>query len=419
MADDLGYADAGFQGCTDVPTPNMDSIAHNGVRFTAGYVTAPACSPSRAGLLTGRSQTRFGHEFNHPLADRAPSGLPVEQKTTADWFKQAGYATGHIGKWHLGNPNLPQFTANARGFEHDVWSPGQNKLPPLTLFRNGKKETADDPFVDLALAREAADYIARQTSAPWYLYVAFLTPHEPMNLPPGAEDRFAGIAAEKRRKCAAMISLLDESVGRVLKALRDSGQEERTLVIFHSDNGAPPGNGSSNTPLRGHKGTLWEGGIRAPFVMQWKATLPAGHVMDAPVLSLDLLPTALAAAKVHVPAEAKFDGVNLLPYLTGETDAPPQRALYWRYGEQTAVRQGNWKLVRAMDSGTKPPVLKTGLYDVVRDAAEAHDRSAEHPDKVKALERLWHEWNRSNVNALWTSDAKDEPFPPGARPPKK
>lgn len=409
LADDLGYADIGAQGCADVPTPNIDSIANNGVRFTNGYVSAPVCSPSRAGLITGRYQTRFGHEFNHPLVDRAPTGMPVDQKTMANWFQDAGYATAHIGKWHLGNPKLPQYTATARGFDVDLWAPGMNKLPPLTLFRNGQMEKADDRYVDLALAREAAGYIEAHASAPWFVYVAFLSPHEPLATPPGSEEPFAAIADPKRRKCATMISLLDESVGRVLRALRDSGQEERTLVIFHSDNGAPRSNASRNTPLRGTKGTMWEGGIREPFVMQWKGTLPAGRVVDAPVIALDMLPTALAAARHEVPADATLDGVSLLPSLTGATNEPPRRNLFWRYGEQTAVRQGDWKLVTALDQATKPPVLTTGLYDLAQDAAEQHDLSAEHPDKVKELRALWDAWNEHNVPALWTKESKDTP----------
>ena len=408
LADDLGYADIGSQGCADVPTPNIDSIAKNGVRFTNGYVSAPVCSPSRAGLMTGRYQTRFGHEFNHPLVDRAPTGMPVDQKTMANWFKDAGYATAHIGKWHLGNPKLPQYTATARGFDFDLWAPGMNKLPQLTLFRDSQVEKANDQYVDVALGREAAGYIHAHTSAPWYLYVAFLSPHEPLATPLGSEKRFAAITDEKRRKCATMISLLDESVGRVLTALRDSGQEDRTLVIFHSDNGAPTGNASRNTPLRGNKGTMWEGGIRAPFVMQWKAALPAGRVVDAPVISLDMLPTALAAASEEVPAAATLDGVNLLPYLTGQTNEPPHRNLFWRYGEQTAIRRGDWKLVTALDQSTKPAVLTTGLYDLAHAAAEQHDLSAEHPAKVKELQALWDEWNEHNVPALWTKDSKDE-----------
>ncbi len=414
LADDLGYGELGLQGCKDVPTPNLDSIGQGGVRFTNGYVSSPVCSPSRAGLLTGRYQTRFGHEFNHPLADRAPVGLPVDQKTAADWFKEAGYATAHIGKWHLGNSQLPKYTATARGFDLDVLSPGQNKLPPLIAWRNGKREFPDDAYVDSAMGREAAAYIESHKTEPWFLYVAYLTPHVPLQTPPGSEEPFAAIADEKRRKNAAMISLLDQSVGRILKALRDSGQEERTLIVFHSDNGAPIGSGSNNTPLRGYKSTLREGGIRIPFVMQWKGTLPAGRVEEYAVISLDLLPTALATAKVNVPKDAMLDGVNLLPYLTGKADRPPERNLFWRYGEQYAIRQGDWKQVHSMDQVAKPPVLKTGLYNLARDPAEEHDLSADHPEKVKALKDLWDEWNTQNVPALWDSGTTTEATTVGA-----
>lgn len=419
IADDLGYADIGVQGCTDVPTPHIDSIAQNGVRFTSGYVSAPVCSPSRAGLMTGRYQTRFGHEFNHPLADRSPVGLPVNQKTAAQWFKAAGYATGHVGKWHLGNPKLPEFTPTARGFAESVWFPGQKKLPPLTFFRNGEPGQVNDRYVDEAMAREAAAFVERHRADPWFLYVAFLTPHQPLDTPPGTEQPFAGIANDERRKCAAMLTLLDTSVGRVLQALRASGQEERTLVIFHSDNGAPPKNGSRNTPLRGHKGTTWEGGIREPFVLQWKGTLPSGRVVDAPVISLDLLPTALAAAGVTVPADARLDGVNLLPFLTGKTTRAPHDALYWRYGDQMAVRAGDWKLTRALDPTARPPALRTGLYNLATDAAEAHDLAAANPARVTELQERWDAWNARNVAALWSGDAKEDGAAPSPAPKKR
>lgn len=408
VADDLGYADLGVQGCTDVPTPHIDSLAKGGVRFTSGYVTAPACSPSRAGALTGRYQTRFGHEFNHPLADRAPRGMPVGEKTMADWFQAAGYATGHIGKWHLGNPKLAEFTPTSRGFAESVLSPGQNKLPPLIAFRNGQRETPDDAYVDLAMGREAASFVKAHKSTPWFLYVAFLTPHVPLQTPPGSEEPFASIADAKRRKNAAMISLLDESVGRILTALRESGQEERTLIVFHSDNGAPLGSGSNNTPLRGYKSTLREGGLRIPFAIQWKSVLPAGRVEPAPIIALDLLPTALAAANIKLPADAQLEGVNLLPYLTGQVEALPQRSLYWRYGDQYAIRHGDWKLVHSMDQVSQPPVLHKGLYNVANDAAEEHDLSAAHPDQVKTLQKLWDDWNTKNVAPLWTANTKEE-----------
>ena len=413
LADDMGYADIGVQGCTDVPTPNLDSIAQNGIRFTAGYVTAPVCSPSRAGLLTGRSPTRFGHELNHPLADKAPApvGLPVDQKTFADWLKNAGYTTGHIGKWHLGNPKLPQFTPTARGFTESIWFPGQNKLPPQNYYRNGKPGTADDRYVDEAMAREADSFITRHKDAPWFLYVAFLTPHEPLDIPPGSDDPFAHITDPRRRKCATMISLLDGSVGKVLKALRDSGQEKNTLVVFLSDNGAAPKNGSLNTPLRGGKGTTWEGGIREPFVMQWKGTLPAGRVINQPIISLDLLPTALAAAQVAVPADALLDGVNLLPFLRNQTQQAPHDVLCWRYfnlyGNQMAIRSGDWKLVSVVDFTQHPSKLKTGLYNLAQDVSEQTDLSAAQPEKVRELQKRWDAWNQKNVPALWSDKSPD------------
>ncbi len=417
LADNLGFADTGFQGCKDVPTPHLDSIAKNGVRFTSGYVSAPVCSPSRAGLLTGRYQTRFGHEFNTDGPGNEATGLPTGQKTAGDWFREAGYATGQIGKWHIGDSRLTQYDPNQRGFTDSVVFAGQNKLPPLLSWRNGKREMADDPYVDLAMGREAASYIEAHKSTPWYLYVAFLSPHAPLDIPPGADKPFEGITEGKRRKIAAMISLLDESVGCILKALRDSGQEARTLIVFHSDNGAPFGSGSNNTPLRGYKSTLREGGIRMPFAMQWKGTLPAGRVLDTPIISLDILPTALAAAGVTVPADAQLDGVNLLPYLTGKASAP-QRNLFWRYGDQYAVRQGDWKLVKTMEQVAKPPVYTMGLYNVTTDIAEKHDLSADHPDIVKALQKLWDEWNANNVTALWNGDTKDEATQTSASRPK-
>lgn len=411
VADDMGYADLGVYGCTDIPTPNLDSIAKNGVRFTSGYVSAPVCSPSRAGLITGRYQTRFGHELNHPLADQASVGMPVEQKTAANWMKQAGYTTGHIGKWHLGNPKLPQFSPAARGFDESVWFPGQGKLPTLTPMRNGKSEKADDRYVDEAMAREADAFIQRNAVQPWFLYVAFLSPHEPLDTPAEVEARFSHITDPARRKCATMISLLDESVGRILKALRDSGQEDRTIVVFHGDNGAPPKNGSRNTPLRGTKGSTWEGGIRIPFVMQWKGTIPGGQVVDAPVISLDLLPTALAAARIAVPEDAALDGANLLPFLTGKTQKPPHEALFWRYGTQMAVRLGDWKLTKAIDRNVRPAALTTGLYQVAKDAGEQNDLAAQHPEKVQELQKRWDDWDKNNVEPLWSDKPTETPPP--------
>jgi arylsulfatase A-like enzyme len=438
LADDLGYADIGVNGCTDFATPNIDSIAQNGVRFSSGYVSAPVCAPSRAGLLTGRCQTRFGFEFNHFQADISPFGLPVAEKTVAKWLQEAGFATGHIGKWHLGSMRKNEFRPESRGFDESVWFEGQKKLPPLYYFRHGGIKIPEDtpldagaeriakfycnpgdpkfreagksdaPYVDIAMADEAKQFIEKNQAQPWFLYVAFLSPHTPLAAPATAEKEFSGIADEKRRKCAAMVTQMDRGVGEVLKALRDSGQEERTLIVFLSDNGAIGSNGSKNTPFRGMKGTLLEGGIRIPFVMQWKGMIPGGQTVDAPVSSLDILPTALAADGVS-SADAKFDGVNLLPFLTGKTSQPPHDSICWRYGKQMAIRCGDWKLSLAADSEPNLPGVDPDqaelpprrLYKISEDVGEKNDLSAAEPEKVRELQAKWDEWNQGNIGALW------------------
>jgi arylsulfatase A-like enzyme len=403
VADDLGCSDLGCMGAQDLRTPHLDSLAAGGVRFTSGYVSAPVCSPSRAGLNTGRYQTRFGHEFNHELADRSPDGvgLPLGEKTAAQWLKESGYATGHVGKWHLGNPSFNHYTPNARGFAESFHFAGAKKLPPLLYNHNREPGKAADRYVDEAMAREAAGFITRHRAEPWFLYVAFLTPHEPLQTPPGADDAFASISDPKRRTFATMMSLLDGSVGRILGALRETGQERRTLITFVSDNGPTPSNGSRATPLSGTKNTTWEGGLRVPFLMQWTDGLPAGRVVSEPVITLDVLPTALAAAGVSAPAGARFDGVNLLPFLTGKTAQPPHEALFWRYGSQRAVRAGDWKLVTANRFGAHDQTALTRLVNLARDPAEEHDLSKAEPAKLRELQALWTAWNAENSPALW------------------
>ena len=438
LTDDQGWGDLGVQGAEDVATPNLDSIARAGVRFSQGYVAAPVCSPSRAGLITGRAPTRFGFEFNHAEADLAPFGLPATEKTAGELFRAAGYATGHIGKWHLGNLRDPAQRAEGRGFDESLWFVGQNKLAPLFFFRRGGDDAgtapdspagrrlaenlfpdepaqraalrqAEDGYVDTAMAREASGFIQRHPDRPWFLYVALLSPHTPLAFPPGSEAKFPDLKPN-RQKCAAMLAEMDRSVGSVLEALRRTGQLDRTLVFFLSDNGGVRGNASLNGPLRAMKGTLFEGGIRVPFLLQWPGGgIPAGKVVDAPVSALDILPTALAAAGVKPQDAPDFDGVNLLPYLRGETKEPPHEALCWRYGRQMAVRQGNWKLVRAAEKdpnvpGADPEKEATPpprLHDLSADPGEQRDLSADQPDKVAALQALWDQWDRLNLPARW------------------
>ncbi|QEL16431.1 sulfatase [Limnoglobus roseus] len=409
VADDLGYADVGFHGCKDIPTPHLDALAKSGVRFTSGYVSGPYCSPTRAGLLTGRYQTRFGHEFNPAGKD---PGLPLTETTIADRMKAAGYRTALIGKWHLGAgaDRHPQ----KRGFDtffgflggaHDYFAPNG--------IVRGADAAGDKSYLTDAITREAVAFVDRNKAEPFFLYLAFNAVHTPMQADDPRLKKFAGITDPKRRTYAAMLSALDDGVGALTAKLKAEGLTDDTLVVFFSDNGGPTMkgttiNGSSNAPLRGSKRTTLEGGVRVPFVVSWPGRVPAGGVDDRPVIQLDVLPTALAAAGVATKPEWKLEGVDLLPYLTGANKTVPHDALFWRFGGQTAVRQGDWKLVRydrAVEGGTGPSAAM--LYDLKADIGEATDLAAKDPGRVKELQVAWDAWDKGNVPALWAGGKAD------------
>jgi arylsulfatase A-like enzyme len=410
LADDLGYADVGFQGCKDVPTPHLDALARAGVRCTNGYVSGPYCSPTRAGLMTGRYQTRFGHEFN-PGGGGPNIGLPLSETTIADRFQAAGYATGLVGKWHLGN--APRFRPPQRGFrEFFGFLGGAHPYFPAPMaapiFR-GTDTVAEKEYLTDAFAREAVAFIDRHKQEPFFLYLAFNAVHTPMQAPEERLRTFAGLTDKTRRTYAGMTSAMDDAVGRVLAKLRTENLESDTLLFFFSDNGGPTMrgttiNGSRNTPLRGSKRTTLEGGIRVPFVVSWPGKLPAGTTYEQPVIQLDVLPTALAAAGVGTQAEWKLDGVNLLPYLGGKETATPHAVLYWRFGEQMALRQGDWKLVRydpVADGAAEGKATPTKLYNLARDIGEANDLVALEPERVKELEGVWQKWNAQLARPRW------------------
>jgi arylsulfatase A-like enzyme len=419
LADDLGYADVGFQGCKDTPTPHIDSLAKEGVRCTSGYVSGPYCSPTRAGLMTGRYQQRFGHEFN-PGGGNA--GLPLSETTTADRLKAAGYATGLVGKWHLGA--APRFHPQRRGFDEffgflggaHPYFPGRG----APIFR-GTAEVKEKEYLTDAFAREAVAFIHRHKQKPFFLYLAFNAVHTPMHATDDRLKKFSSITDPTRRTYAAMLTAMDEAVGRVLDKLREERLENDTLVFFFSDNGGPTMrgttiNGSRNTPLRGSKRTTLEGGIRVPFAVRWKGKLPAGTVYRRPVIQLDVLPTALAAAGVAVKPEWNLDGVNLLPHLTGADPRPPHETLYWRLGEQMALRHGVWKLVRYDpvadgEAGRKGagPATPSKLYNLAQDIGEANDLAAAHPEKVKELEALWQKWSAQLARPRWGPGSRGSP----------
>jgi arylsulfatase A-like enzyme len=444
VGDDMGYGDIGVHGCQDIPTPNIDALAAAGIRCTSGYVSGPYCSPTRAGLMTGRYQTRFGHEFNPGNAqarrrraaqaeqntgneqqqtqaqrprrarqgnrNRVTFGLPQSETTIADRLKAAGYATGLVGKWHLGNAN--QFRPQRHGFDEffgflggaHAYFPAQMGA---AIFR-GNERIDENEYLTDAFAREAIAFIDRHREEPFFLYLAFNAVHTPMHATDARLEKFKDIADERRRTYAAMMTGMDEAIGMVLGKLRDAQLEENTLVFFISDNGGPTmpgtaGNASNNRPLRGSKRTTLEGGIRIPFFVKWPDQLPAGKVYEQPVIQLDILPTALAAADVEVSADSNIDGVNLLPFLSGEKDEPPHDTLYWRFGQQMAIRQGDWKLVRydPRVEGMPGRATEPKLYNLAADMGETNDLTETEPEKAKELQTAWDEWNQLNVRPLW------------------
>ncbi len=425
VGDDFGYADVGFHGCQDIPTPHLDALAASGVRFTSGYVSGPYCSPTRAGLMTGRYQTRFGHEFNPAGGNQ---GLPLTETTLADRLKAAGYVTGLVGKWHLGAQ--PQFHPLKRGFDEFFGFLGgaHSYINSAGVFR-GDQPAEEKEYLTDAFGREATAFIERHKSEPWFLYLAFNAVHTPMQADDARLGKFAGIEDKTRRTYAAMMFALDEAVGRVRKKLAETGLEQNTLVLFISDNGGPtmPGttiNGSRNDPLRGSKRTTLEGGIRVAYVLSWPGHLKPG-VDDRPVIQLDAHVTALAAAGVPVKSEWKLDGVDLLPFLRGEKTGAPHDALYWRFGAQMAIRVGDYKLVRYDSNadtrtGGRQPVTAAKLYRLTDDLGETKDLAAAMPAKVKELQSAWDAWNATLVKPLWGGGRTDsDGAEPGAPPAKK
>ncbi len=401
LADDLGYGELSIQGCADVPTPNIDSIATSGVRFASGYVTCPVCAPTRAGLLTGRYPQRFGFETNPGPESSAGDafGLPRSEPTLAERLRDAGYATGMVGKWHIGYRE--GLTPPARGFDEffGFLSGASSYVPrerrPQRILRDADPVEVSG-YLTHAFGREAAAFIDRHAGEPFFLYLAFNAVHSPLQAAAEDEARFPRIEDSKRRTFAGMTAALDGAVGAVLERLRAHGLEERTLIFFLSDNGGPTRQTtSSNRPLSGFKGQLLEGGIRVPFLAQWKGTLPAGRVLDEPVSALDVVPTALAAAGRAALPEDRLDGVDLLPWLLGQDPCPPHDTLFWRYRDRFAIRSGDLKLVRT-NKGAAPR-----LFDLAADPGETTDLAAERPEDARALLAAWEAWNGELMDPLW------------------
>jgi arylsulfatase A-like enzyme len=411
LTDDQGYHDVGFNGCEDIPTPNIDTIASNGMRFTNGYVSYPVCGPSRAGLMTGRYQGRFGFTTNPTIDPAVPhAGIPLEEKNIAEVLSQSGYQSMIIGKWHLGTH--PQNHPLSRGFNefYGFLSGGHNYFPEdydlndlsevkkkwdwyrTKLIHNRDKVEAKGYLTDV-LSQQAVEFVERQakSDSPFFLYLAYNAPHTPLQASERYLSRFSHIEDKNRRTYAAMVSAVDDGVGRLLAAIEKAKITEDTVIIFLSDNGGATNNTSSNLPLRGHKATMWEGGVRVPFAVQWKDHIPAGIDYDAPVISLDILATIAKLSNTPVSPERPLDGVNLIPYLTGEKEGVPHEQLTWRafHNSDFAIRRGDLKLVREKEAKESPL-----LFDLGQDISESNDLSAKLKKERRAMQRLWDAWEK-------------------------
>lgn len=405
LTDDLGYADVGFNGCQDIPTPNIDRIAEQGVKFTNGYVTWAACGPSRAGMITGRHQERFGFSRNPLFAPNDPEmGLPLSEETLADVLKKANYKSAILGKWHLGaHESLHPLK---RGFDdfYGFLSGGHHYLPEkwiladeyeaktqfdgysTKLLRNHDRVEENEYLTD-ALSREAVNYIAKYQESPFFIYLAYNAPHTPLQATEKYLKKFDHIKDKKRKTYAAMVSAVDYGVGRVLDQLDALNLSENTIVVFLSDNGGPEHrNASDNSPLRGQKGDLYEGGIRVPFAMKWPSKISAGTIYDAPIVSLDIFATIIAQGQRRIETKNEIDGVNLIPYITRKMDGEPHERLFWRTFDKDhyALRNGKNKLVR--HDG------KDHLFDLNKDISEKKSLNQVNPVIFNSLYEEYKDW---------------------------
>ena len=400
VSDDQGYADAGFQGSTEIKTPSLDALAQSGVVCTNGYVSFPVCSPSRAGFLSGRHGARFGYDANPDgnYKVRSMAGLPLTEQTMGDAMKAVGYKTGLIGKWHLGSETY--FHPNERGFDEFFgflsgghkymdWKPSSGYEAPL-LRNKDEVPNANQKYLTDLLSDEAVAFVERHKSEPFFLYMAYNAPHTPLQATPEYLDRVPKDLKGSRKTYAAMILSMDDGIGRLRAKLKELNLEKDTLVYFITDNGGAKGAAYNNAPLRGRKGQMWEGGIRVPFVVSWPGQIPAGGRYTPPVSSLDFMPTSLAAAGGADSGKPAGDGVNLLPYLQGKIKSAPHDKLYWRHHNGTfAIREGDWKLVQEQEGRF--------LFNVAKDIGEQKDLLKENPKIAARMFQDWQGWNSANA----------------------
>ncbi|EMI55128.1 sulfatase [Rhodopirellula sallentina] len=418
VADDAGYADFGFHGSKVIRTPHLDQFSEQSMRFEQAYVTAAVCGPSRAGILTGRYQQRFGYEENNVPGYMSDSclpddemGLPLDQTTVADRLKKLGYRTALIGKWHQGNAE--RFHPLHRGFDEFYGFRGgarsyfafgpKNRNPRKEdrLERGLNSFAESDQYLTDAFADETIAFLRRNQASPFFVMLSFNAVHSPMQAEKNDLAKFPELNG-KRRTLAAMTLSMDRACGRVFDALAELGLEENTIVVFTNDNGGPTdSNASNNDPLSGTKANHLEGGIRVPFLMRWPGVASAGSVFKHPISTLDLLPTFVAAAGGEVESLTSIDGVDLRPYVTGETQDRPHQTLFWKKEARGAIRDGDWKLLRYPDRPAE-------LYYLPDDISEVNDLAAVHPERVRDMFRKLFEWEVTLKRPLWQLQRKYE-----------
>lgn len=439
IADDLGYADISANG-GKIATPHIDELATSGVRMTNGYVTAAVCAPSRSGLMSGRTQTRFGYEFN-PVGRDETNGMAQTETTIAQTLKGAGYRTGMVGKWHIGQAS--GFHPLDRGFDsfygvlggatpylrtigpgdlHVVTAEDDRITRERLPIFDGRTPQEPDEYVTDLFTDRAIRFIDGSRSQPFFLYLAYTAPHTPLQAPKSYLDRVSRDGTDYDRVYRAMMLALDEGVGRLREHLKETGQLDNTLIFFLSDNGCPSyvGGACSNGPLNSWKGYPWDGGVRVPYIASWPARLAPG-VIHQPVSSLDIAATAAAVAGARHPGA---EGVDLIDMIKNPEQLNA-RGLFWRMGPTHIVRKGRWKLLivnRAEDAGPAggddlgrslrpegaPAAVSalgqwTLLYDMQSDPGETTNLAEVHPEIVEALSRDWAGWNSGNVEPQWTS----------------
>jgi arylsulfatase A-like enzyme len=413
LADDLGYADTGIYGSTKIPTPHIDALAKDGVRFGAAYVTAASCSPSRAGLMTGCYQQRYGFEFNTAgaaITHRLWRGLDPKAITLADVLQKAGYVIGMYGKWHLGTRK--HLHPQSRGFDEfygflggaHSFFPAKEEEPVSSTIMRGHEPLIEPEYLTEAIARETAQFIRNHQDAPFFVYIPFNAVHTPIEATSKYQDRFSGETNVEQRDYYAMTSALDDAVGEIVAVLEEENLTKNTIVIFLNDNGGPNYTKlQSNGDLRLGKLTLFEGGVRVPMIVKWPGVVPPDTVFEKPVSSLDIFPTVCGAAGIHLPGTFKLDGVDLIPFLEGKTEEFPHDTLYWSNGPNIAIRRGDWKLIKSHEN--------TWLYNLRDDLGEMTNLAASHPERVAELEKVHARWRSQMAKPAWPSKPKRRTIP--------